>query len=483
MSDPVSTASPFPTQAPNAYLSGAFAPTQHEIARSDLLVVGKLPQDLNGMWVRNGPNPMFPPASHYHWFDGDGMLHGVRIEDGKASYLNRFVRTSSWMKQQQSGRNHSPSYVNARPLEHLQTLAQGAGKGGADFFNKANTSLVWHHGKLFALWEAGSPYEIRPEDLETVGPDNFFGARQHAVTAHPKIDPVTGELLFFGNSLRGNSVRYGILDRAGRLVHQTTIPVGRIVMMHDFAITRRYSIFFDFPMLVRPLMPLVGRAMLRYRADRGARIGILPRYGSGDQVRWFDVEPGFLFHVLNAWENDDTLTLYACRFPGAPGVLNRSSTSRDQLQLDASMYRWVIDLKSGSVVEGAVDDRPAEFPRVDDAVVGAQSRYGYAASFLSNDAPALVKYDLNANTSQRHEFAPSQLVGEGIFVPRPNQVSEDDGYLVSMVHDEADDRSEFVILDCRRFDNDPVIARIPMPQRVPAGFHGVWMDGDSFSSA
>jgi carotenoid cleavage dioxygenase len=344
-----------------------------------------------------------------------------------------------------------------------------------EVFNKANTALVWHHGKLLALWEGGLPYEVRPQDLGTVGLETLGGAWKHAFTAHPKVDATTGELVFFGYSPLGRGVQCGVLDKSGRVVHTTSVPLPRSVMMHDCAITQHYTILLDLPMVCKLWRPFVGRPIYQFQPQCGARFGILPRYGDGRSTKWFDVEPCFVFHLLNAWEDGDSVIAYGCRFARAPFMLKKTRLAADEPTLDAVMYRWEFNLRTGEINEGPVDDYPAEFPRVDDALVGQAVRFGYATS-LSKETSHLIKYDLSAGTQVRHECGAGRVSGEGVFVPRTDRTSEDDGYLLTLVHDFAEDQSELVVLDARRLDQPP-IARVLLTQRVPAGFHGVWIDG------
>lgn len=459
----------------NPFLAGAFAPVHEEIRADNLRVLGRLPPDLDGMFVRNGPNPMCAPSMNYHMFDGDGMLHGVRIRDGRASYLNRYVQTASWREELKTGRCHALG-INDGPWSMCKNILRGLRKGNVEFANKANTALIWHHGKLFALWEGGAPYQIDPADLRTIGLETFDRSLKYGFTAHPKVDSVTGEMMFFGYSPLHREVQYGVLDSTGLLTHTTEVSLKRPVMMHDCAITRNNTVFLDLPMTASMLRPLIGQPFYQFRPEHGARFGVLPRHAAGTAIRWFEVEPCFVFHVLNAWETGDWLTVHGCRFAAAPSVLKSKRLANDELTLDAVMYRWQFNLATGEVLEGPIDDNFVEFPRVDDALVGSSTRFGYATSFFSERCSALIKYDLDSEMTCRHELAPGQFAGECVFVPRQDRASEDDGFLVSLIHDEMELKSELVVVDGREFHEAP-IARIQMPQRVPAGFHGVWLDG------
>ena len=480
LSSAIQTVSRFASPAPtgNPYVEDVFEPVYEEVNAGELQVIGELPADLNGMLVRNGPNPLFPTGANYHLFDGDGMLHGVRLQDGRASYANRFVRTASLAREVSSGRSYGIGMrdgVRALTRLAVDTLANR----GADISNKANTSVVWHNNKLLALWEAGLPHEIRPEASSTVGPYDFDRAWLHAVRAHPKVDAATSEMLLFGYTFLPSSIQYGVLSRNGQLLHSTSVRLPRAVMMHDFAITRNYTIFLDLPLTISAARPLLGRPMISYRPECGARFGILPRYAKGSGIKWFDVDPCYVFHVLNAFEQGDEVVVYGCRFPQAPRIMGPDKPARDRLQLDAVMYCWRFNRRTGEVHEGPIDDLPVEFPRVDDMLIGSDARYGYATSF-SLERATLAKYDLDRHASQLHELGSGCVAGEGVFVEREDRRAEDEGYLLAFVHDKREERSELRVIDCRNFDGPPV-ARVLMPRRVPAGFHATWVPGTGLS--
>ena len=460
----------------NPFLQGPYAPVHEEISADDLKVVGKLPADLEGMLVRNGPNPQFPPKKNYHWFEGDGMIHGVRLRDGKASYLNRWVRTAAWNEENKANDAIYSSILD--PID-VTLLAKQLLAGKSPFPNRANTALIWHHGKLLALWEAGAPHEIKLPGLETVGEYNFGGALKHPFTAHPKIDPKTGEMMFHAYSVMPfqPSLVYSVADRKGKIVHTTPIELPRPVMMHDLAITGNFTLFLDTPFVLDMSGALRGAPPFKWEPKFGARIGLLPRHAAGDKVRWFEIEPCFVFHVFNAFEDGDEVNLYGCRFSRFPAFLSlNSQAANNDGEGEAGpdhpiAYRWQLNLKTGTTTEGAVDDFSCDFPRVDDRLAGARTRFGYVVA----EDTSLVKFDFVKGSNERQEFGKGCVTGEGVFVPRRDGDSEDDGYLISFVYDKAERRSELAIIDCRDFSKG-VVARVLIPQRVPNGFHGTWLD-------
>jgi carotenoid cleavage dioxygenase len=232
---------PKPEWPKNPFLQGNFGPVHEEVTAEDLPVVGKIPSELDGMFVRNGPNPQFPPLGNYHWFDGDGMLHGVRIRDGKASYRNRYVRTDGWKEEKEASKAVYYGFLDPPDLKRLAT-------GKPPFKNTANTALVWHNGKLLALWEGGPPHEIKVPSLDTIGPYQFGGKLKHAFTAHPKVDLTTREMLCFGyNPVAKPYVLYTVVNAQGQIVRTTPIDIPKPVMMHDCAVTQRHTLFLDLP--------------------------------------------------------------------------------------------------------------------------------------------------------------------------------------------------------------------------------------------
>jgi carotenoid cleavage dioxygenase-like enzyme len=449
------------------FLEGNFGPIKEEVTADNLLVIGKLPPELDGMYVRNGPNPQFPPLRVYHWFDGDGMLHGVRIKDGKASYRNRYVQTDGWKEERKAGKALWGSI--GEPPDPIKLLE---GKG---YKNTANTALVWHHGKLLALWEGGEPTIVKVPDLETLGLETFGGKLKHPFTAHPKIDTATGEMLFFGYQPIKPYVQFSVCDRDGKITRTMPIDIPKPVMMHDFAVTPRYAIFMDLPETFDFTRAFKGEPVLKFEPELGARFGVLPRDGKPGDIKWFEAKTCFVFHTLNAYEDDDEVVLLACRMKEYPTWLDKPEMLGDKAKPPAPvLYRWRFNLKTGKTQEEAVDDAGCEFPRLNEAILGRKARYGYV---MTGGMDGLAKYDLEKGASELHKHGKDHFGGEGVFVPRPDGKGEDDGWLVTYVHDQAENKSEMVVIDARDFRSPPV-ARVLLPQRVPFGFHGTWIAGN-----
>lgn len=451
----------------NPYLEGNFAPVRKEITVDNLPVIGEIPPSLNGMFVRNGPNPQFPPKGRYHWFDGDGMLHGVNISNGKASYHNRYVRTKGWEIEHDAG--HAVWTGIFEPFQ--------ADNPYGPVKNTAHTALVYHSDRLLALWEGGEPHEIKLPELETIGSYTYQNRLKSAFTAHPKVDAVTGEMMFFGYAIdRPPYLQYSVVSPEGNLLKTVPIDLRVGVMMHDFAITQNYTIFMDLPLTFRPERIQRGEPSFMFESDTPSRFGIVPRHGDNSNIRWFEAPACYVFHTLNAWEEGDEVVLVACRMEGTSVLGGSNSTDNGKSDIPR-LHRWRFNLKTGAVVEEQIDDIPSEFPRANEQLLGRPNRYGYTSRSAPNSMPlfdGIIKYDFHKGTSQSHQFGRGRYGGEAVFAPQPGATDEDDGWLLTFVYDEEKETSELVIVSAKDIASEPV-ARIVIPSRVPYGFHGAWI--------
>jgi len=425
-----------------------YAPVIDELTEFDLPVDGAIPAELDGWYLRNGPNPRQATA---HWFTGDGMIHGVRIEGGRAAwYRNRWVQTDSFTKD--------------FPLYH----ADGTRNLRA---SKANTHVVNHAGKTLALVESSLPYEIS-NDLETLGAYDFGGKLVDSMTAHPKICPTTGELHFFGyGSVFEPYVTYHRASANGDLTINRPLDVKAHTMMHDFALTAEHVIFMDLPIVFNLDIAIKGEGDMPYRwsDEYGARFGVMRRDDPFGPVRWFDIDPCYVFHVANAFETTSAsgtiIAVQAVRYP----ELWRDSGGFDA---DGVLWSWTIDLQTGTVTERQLDDRAVEFPRIDDRLATLPARYA-----VSVGDGCLLRYDLTTGDAVEHAFGTPQSPGgpgEAVFVPGSGTADESSGWYIGYVYDPARDGSDLVIIDASDFAAQPV-ARIKLPHRVPYGFHGNWI--------
>ncbi len=432
------------------HLRGNLAPVFDEIDAFDLPVEGAIPPELCGRYLRNGPNPK--SGTSPHWFLGNGMIHGVRLEGGKAVwYRNRYVKT---------------------PLLDDPDRPMVDASGNIDRRRSAaNTHVISHAGRIFALEEGHFPFELTPE-LETAGHCDFGGKLATAMTAHPKICPETGELLFFGYSFRPPYLTYHRVDATGKLVQSEPITVPGPTMHHDWNVTRNHVVFMDLPVCFDLQLAMQGTMPYRWQPEYGARLGVMPRTGRDADVVWYEIEPCYVFHPMNAFEDGDRIVLDVSRYPHM-----WQSDSNDFAT--ATLWRFTIDRASGKVTEEQLDDRPCEFGRVADSVVSLKNRYGYALNTGAGPdgegfGNSLLKYDLTSGKALEHVFGSGHNAGEGVFAPAGPNAAEDEGFVITYVYDAARNSSDLVILDAQRFDSKPV-ATVRLPRRVPAGFHGSWV--------
>ncbi|MHB8671028.1 MAG: carotenoid oxygenase family protein [Acidimicrobiales bacterium] len=466
--------------AGNPYLAGAFGPVAEERSAEGLEVIGELPSDLDGLYVRNGPNPRFSAAGRYHWFDGDGMVHALRFRDGRASYLNRWVRTRAFDAEAAAGRPLWGGVIEARddnPADDHLSLK-----------DSANTDLVWFGDRLLALWYlSGEPYALDPGSLATLGPESFGGTLPCRMSAHAKVDEATGELLFFDYGPRPPYMRYGVVGATGAVEHLVDIDLPGPRLPHDMAATEHYSILMDLPLVNDPEAARRGRHKIIFQRDVPARFGVIPRRGGGGTIRWFEADPCYVYHSVNAWEEGDEVVLDLCRVtkpaPRADAV-GPLAKMLSYLRLDAHLYRYRFNMRTGSTTEGYLDDDNAEFPTMNLGLLGRRTRFAYTMHISPEPTllfDGIVKYDTGGGAEQRHWFGPGRWGSEAPFAPRPSPATEDDGYLVSFVHDENEGRSEVVVLDATDLAAGP-LARVLLPGRVPLGFHATWVRGDQLTS-
>jgi carotenoid cleavage dioxygenase len=444
--------------ARNPYLIGNNAPMLTEETVTNLEVSGSLPSSLNGRYLRNGPNPISnPDSATYHWFTGDGMVHGVRIEGGRASwYRNRWVRSAEV----------------ARALG--EEPRPGPVVEGMDF--AANTNVISHAGRTFAIVEGGSrPYELNYE-LETVGPSDFQGTLPVGYTAHPKRDPQSGELhavsYYWG---WGNQVQYTVVGVDGRVRKVVDIPVGGMTAIHDMSLTTKYAVIYDLPVVFSEEALMEGFSY-PYRWTEGyrSRVGLLPLDGGAEDVVWCDVDPCYVFHPMNAFDDDGAVVVDLIRHPK---MFATHFTGPDEGA--PTLERWRIDPALEKVNCETLDDRAQEFPRVDERVVGRQHRYGYSAGVEAEEhdeagftlSSTLMKHDMKNGTSQIRQFRGG--AGEAVFIPEGAKSEEDDGYVMSLVFDPDRGATDLVVLAAQDFTGEPV-AVVHLPVRVPFGFHGNW---------
>ena len=441
----------------NRYLEGNFGPVSDEVTVTDLSVTGSIPDWLNGRYLRNGPNPIGADPATYHWFTGFGMVHGLRLQDGTAQwYRNRYVRGDD---------------VAAALGEEPKP---GADIHFMDF--AANTNVIGQAGRTFAIVEAGGrPYEL-DDELETIGRCDFDGTLPGGYTAHPKLDPVSGELhavsYYWG---WGNQVQYTVVDRDAHVRKIVDVTTTGSPMLHDMSLTETYAVIYDLPVVFDAEMAMSGSGLpYKWDDEYPARVGLLPRDGGADDVRWFDVEPCYVFHPMNAYDDGDRVVIDVVRHPKMFAT-DMHGPNEGLPSLD----RWTVDLSAGKVLEERLDDHGQEFPRVDERLVGRRHRYGYAVAAgldksgeLDFGGNALLRHDMASGDTQSHAFGPGRGAGEFVMVPSSLDAAEDDGVLMGLVYDGNREASDLVLLDAGTLDT---VAEVHLPVRVPYGFHATWV--------
>ena len=443
----------------NPYLANNLAPVHEEVTVTDLRVTGTIPTELTGRYLRNGPNPAGPVnEAKYHWFTGHGMVHGIRLRDGRAEwYRNRWVRTKGVCDI--IGGTPPPSDW---PADHPSF--------------PANTNVIGHAGRTYAIVEGGTPPIEMSYELDTVRVSSLGGTLPMAFSAHPKRDPKSGELhvmtYYWG---WGNQVQYLLVGTDGRVRKHVDIPLPGGPMLHDMAITEKYALVFDLPCVFNLDAAMKGASLPYYwDHDYEARIGFMPLDGGADDIKWVTIDPCYVFHPMNAYDDGDEVVLDAARHPKMFDRERRGPSEGDPV-----LTRWRLNPSTGAAREETVNDRPQEFPRINESLIGRSYRYGYSAGVGTGFAQdTLMKTDLTTFAVQARTDQPRFGYGEPVFVARDGAVAEDDGWVMALRHDTQNDTSDLAIFDARAITDDPV-AVVHLPVRVPNGFHGNWVpDGN-----
>ena len=472
------------------FLHGPFAPTMEEwIADTDSMqVIGEIPKDLNGIYVRNTHNQVHESLGMYHPFDGDGMLHSMHFEDGRATYRNRFVQTTGFLAEQAAGRSLWPGIL----APQLQAR-RGWGSMGA-MKDNAGTDVKVHAGKLLATMSQGSePWRLDPVTLETLGPDaDWARLVPDGVASHYKVDPATGEMMFFNYPERWPHMHYGVVDRNNRLVHYVPIELPGARWPHDLGVTKRFSILHDLPFHFDAELLAKGQRKMMFYRDKPARFGILPRYGDSASVRWFEGTPCHILHIANCYEDGDEVVMDGCIMPNPhkPNVGQSSEGGRqaaydkirahlDKHNNPTLMYRWRFNLRTGQTHEEQIDDEITEFPMVSNDYVGRPYRYSYNVLYQPGEwlFRGLKRYDMLTRQTQSLEYGKGCYGSEPQLARSVGAVAEDDGYIITFVNNMVDARSECWIIPASDIARGAV-ARIVLPHRISAGTHTAWVEGD-----
>ncbi|SDD91870.1 carotenoid oxygenase family protein [Kordiimonas lacus] len=464
------------------YMSGAWAPMHREYNATDMEVIGTIPTDIDGVYIRNTENPVHRPLGMYHPFEGDGMLHMISFKDGKATYRNRFIQTNAFREEQAAGEALWSGWTAIPNMSKRPGEVQQPGLKDA-----SSTDVIVHAGKVITTyWQCGQGYKLDPYTLEDDGTVDW--CPEAGISAHTKLDENTGELLFFNYSLEAPYMHYGLVDADGNLEHYIPVDLPGPRMPHDMAFTENFAIVNDFPMFYRPDALEQGIHIPMFDKTKKSRFGIIPRKGKPEDIRWFEAEPTYVLHWLNAWEEGDEIILDGYfqedPFPAkmvdhVPPKYAMMATFLDLTTLGARLHRWRFNLKTGETREEKLDDEYLEFGMFNQKYAGKPYRYAYSAKpkqgwFLFE---GLVKHDLKTGEKTRLDFGENRYGSEAPFVPRVGATEEDDGYLVSFITDMNTNTSEAVLVDARRIEDGPV-CRIMLPERIPSGTHSTWANGE-----
>ena len=440
---------------PHPFLTGLHAPMTEEMTIEDLAVTGSIPPALDGRYLRIGPNPIAADPRTYQWFLGDGMVHGLRIERGRARwYRNRWVRSTQVTTALDEPRTPGPRHGD---------------------FDTVNTNVMGFAGKIRAMVEAGSTPVLLGDKLETLAYDDFGGTLHGSFSAHPHLDPLTGEMhAIVYNPREPTTIHHVVVAADGRVRREEPVRVSHGPMIHDCAITARFVVILDLPVTFS-LSALIAGSMFpfRWNPSHPARVGLLPRDGAGSEVIWCDVDPCYVFHVANAYDADDgSVVLDAAAYDSmfAPGPIAPRG----------AFERWTIDPVARGVRRDVIDQHPQDFPRIDERRFGQHYRYAYAMMLPETADPAftgatsLIKHDLQTGVRSVHSMGPHRYPGEFVFVPAHAAAAEDEGWLIGLAVSRIDQTTDLMIIDARDFEGEP-LASIHIPHRIPPGFHGNWV--------
>ena len=469
-----------PPNDTHPYRSGVWRPQTNEYDAWDMDVIGKIPDDLSGVYLRNTETALFEPIKRYHPFDGDAMIHSISFENGEARYANRFVRTEGFVAEQAAKQS-----LWAGIAEHPSNTRVDHGWGARTMMkDNASTDVVVHRGTALAsFYQCGELYALDPRTLDDLGTTCWEGAfPAEGVSAHPKVDSHTGEMLFFNYSVEAPYMHYGVVSREGGLVTYVEIPLPGPRLPHDMAFTDNWTILNDLPLFWDPKALAEGYYSNGFHRDLPSRFALIPRHGSADDIRWFEADPTFVLHWTNAYEDGDEVVLdgFFQHNPTARGVPRGDSAHKgfetlDLNVLEARAHRWRFNLVTGETTEEEMSERCLEFPMINGLHAGRRHRFSYnargAEGLFAFDA--LVKHDLDTGNEELVEFDDGVFVSETVMAPRDGSEAEDDGYLITFTSDVANDMSECLILDAARPADDPV-ARIRLPERISSGTHSTW---------
>ncbi|GAC1403834.1 MAG: carotenoid oxygenase family protein [Mycobacterium sp.] len=477
--------STLPEDDDHPYRTGPWRPQTIEWDADELTAVdGEIPTDLDGVYLRNTENPLHPALKFYHPFDGDGMVHIVGFRDGKAFYRNRFIRTDGFAEENEAGAPLWPGLA-----EPVQIAKRDAGWGARTLMKDASsTDVIVHRGTaLTSFYQCGDLYRVDPYSGETIGKADWNGSFPFdwGVSAHPKVDERTGELLFFNYSKEAPYMHYGVVDENDQLVHYVDVPLPGPRLPHDMAFTPNYVVLNDFPLFWDPKLLQADVHLPGFHPDMPSRFAVIPRRGGTDDIHWFEADPTFVLHFTNAYEDGDEIILDGF-FEGEPSPVDTLAGDKWQKafrflaldRLETRLHRWRFNLITGETREERLSDSITEFGMINSGYSGRSYRYTYAATgkpswFLFD---GLIKHDLQTGAEERFAFDDGVYGSETAVAPRVGSTGEDDGYLVTLTTDMNTDASYCLVFDAARVAEGPV-CKLALPERISSGTHSTWVSG------
>ena len=469
-----------PVDDTHPYRTGAWRPQNREWTATNMVVEGTIPDDLNGVYLRNTENPLVPAAERYHPFDGDGMIHSMYFSNGAAEYRNRLIRTQGLLAELDAG---GPlwSGLAESPLVAPRQDGWGARTRMKD---ASSTDVVVHNGvALTSFYQCGDLYRLDPISLADDGREAWNGKFPDAgVSAHTKVDEATGELMFFNYQTTYPYMHYGVVSPTGDLVHYTPVPLPGPRLPHDMTFTQNYSILNDCPLFWKEDLIERGIYATQFHRDMPTRLGVIPRYGNEKDIKWFECDATYVLHWINAYEEGDEIVVDGYfQFDPSPGVAPDATLEQrmfrflDLFALQSRPYRWRLNMKTGTVKEGPLSDTITEFGMINALTAGKKYEWVYstipAVGWFGFEG--IIKHNVVTGTEENYQLPDGIYASETVFAPRPSPRSEDDGYLITFTMDVVNDSSQCLIFDAQNVSDGPV-ARIQLPERICSGTHATW---------
>jgi carotenoid cleavage dioxygenase-like enzyme len=462
------------------FLKGYYEPLTTECTAPDLVIEGEIPKELTGTFYRNGPNPQVPPKNDYHFFTGDGMVHAFTFDNGKVSHMNRWARTARFKIEQSTGESlfsgMNPLLTPPEYLDFVLTDKEGV----------ANTSVLYHGDRLLLLEEGHLPFEMDPHTLESRGAWNFYGKLNTTMSAHPKVDPNNGDLLFHAYMATGpfsDDMGYYRVNKDGFMEESHIFKAPYSAMVHDFVVTENYIIF--------PVMPITGdmnRAMegkppFAWEPDVLTRVGVMPRNGTPEDIKWYEGDACYVFHFMNAYDKDGVITMEACHFDSPP-LFPMADGTPTPGNIHPYLCRWTLDLNEASprVNYRALAEHGAEFPVIDPRYAMRAYTHGWYTSTDCSIPARIPDSDVvynsivhfNVKTEQADTYAfEAGYVSEPMFIARSETADEGDGWVLTCVYDIPSNTSALCVFDAQNISAGP-LGKAWVSHRVPVCFHGTW---------